>query len=217
MADKVPAAAGNGSLLIKPSTWEALRRRVEDLEIIPDPKDFDISTRGGKTFFRIKLSGPDQEDGGGASGGGIGCPFGEIITVTPDEGDPYKAIRGGIVAGFAESNPDVQPYELDLGTPGKWRVSLKVQVEVNRDDDHQMITGGVKRVTDDPEWQLDAWTEDGNYPDNTIPNVSDGLATIYVPRGILTIADEAAKFDRATTCGNITIGCCDGSLYYGPV
>jgi hypothetical protein len=54
MADKVPAAAGNGPMLVKPATWEALRQRVDDLEIIPDPKDFDISRRGGKQFIRLR-------------------------------------------------------------------------------------------------------------------------------------------------------------------
>ena len=41
-------------MLVKAATWESLRRRVEDAEIIPDPKDFDVSTRGGKKFIRLR-------------------------------------------------------------------------------------------------------------------------------------------------------------------
>lgn len=54
MADKVPEAAGNGAMLVKPTSWEALRRRVEDIELIPDPKDFSVATRGGKKFIRLR-------------------------------------------------------------------------------------------------------------------------------------------------------------------
>ncbi len=54
MADKTPEAAGNGPMLIRPSTWEALRRRVEENELSADPKDFDVTTRGGKKFLRLR-------------------------------------------------------------------------------------------------------------------------------------------------------------------
>ena len=54
-------------------------------------------------------------------------------------------------------------------------------------------------------------TEGTNYDDNTEPDVSDGLGTIYVPLGKLTIDDGVASFS-ALTCGDITLTQCAGIL-----
>lgn len=54
MAENIPRASGSGPMLVTPASWEALRQRVEENELIADPKDFDVGTRGGKRFLRLR-------------------------------------------------------------------------------------------------------------------------------------------------------------------
>lgn len=212
MADKIPAAAGNGPLLIRPSTWEAMRQMVEQLEIIPDPEQFDITRRGGKTFFRAKIR-PGDTPTGTTRNGLLGCPFGEII---PAE-DDGKALRGGIVY-CGDKNFTVAPMPIVLATDGKWLVYLLIECESNRDDDEVILLPGIKTSADDVAtfFNKDPWTAgppETQYPDNENPVVSDGLGTITVPLGKLEITDGKAKFSPLG-CGNITINQCGGTLSF---
>jgi uncharacterized membrane protein YgcG len=54
MDKKIPKAAGSGPLLIKPASWQALLDAVQGLDIIPDPKDFNVSKREGKKFLSLR-------------------------------------------------------------------------------------------------------------------------------------------------------------------
>lgn len=48
MAAKIPPAAGGGAMLVSPAAWEALRKALAEIDIRPDPQDFEISRRGGQ-------------------------------------------------------------------------------------------------------------------------------------------------------------------------
>ena len=78
MDDKVPSASGNGPIFIKPSTWEKLRKLVESLKILPDPRHFITSRKNGKTFFSLKD--PAAQDP--RAGGSHPIPF--FTTLIPD-------------------------------------------------------------------------------------------------------------------------------------
>lgn len=136
--------------------------------------------------------------------------FWEIITL-PDTDPVQKAIRGGIIyCGDQTWNMDPQP--LDLEVDGVWLVSMAITCESNRDDDGEILLPGIltgTRPTGD--WEKTAWTTGTDYPDNDPPDVSDGLGTIHVPLGKLTIADGVATMERAG-CGSITVGQCAGTL-----
>lgn len=61
--DNIPRAAGKNLSFVTPSAWEAMREKVEGLEVIPSPKDFDVSRRGKKTFFRLRPPGQGVRSG----------------------------------------------------------------------------------------------------------------------------------------------------------
>jgi hypothetical protein len=133
------------------------------------------------------------------------CPFGEI---TRSEGETY--IRGGpLLCG--DKNFNVGDYELDLETDGTWLVSIKLDCECNRDDDGEIILGGIKTSDDTPAWHKKAWTDGTSYDDNTSPDVSDGIGSIVIPIGKLAVESGSASFEPVA-CGFITIGQCDGTF-----
>lgn len=177
-----------------------------------------ITTTGGlKRGFgvgglRLDAKRPVLARGGG---GGGPCPFGELVAID-DETEYTMGIRGGVVyAGDRNFNV---PYQgLDLAVDGVWLFYLEIEVEANRDDDHEILLPEIKTSPEaDPAafWNYVAWTvgpPETQYPDNENPEVADGLGTIIIPIGKLTIQDGAARLEPVG-CGNITIGHCAGIL-----
>lgn len=163
---------------------------------------------------------PRKRAGDGGSGGGsVTCYFGDLETWTEGEGDAAvdkTGIRGGIVY-CGDKNFSVPRKELVLTSDGVWIIYLEIDCESNRDDDNEIILPKIKTSSEtDPAsfWQNDAWSigpPETQYPDNTNPSVSDGIGTIIIPLGKLTIADGAASFVKVG-CGNITVEQCGGTL-----
>lgn len=199
----IPRAAGKGIILLKPETWETLRQVLTDLEIILDPKDFEVTTRAGKKLIRLRPGKSDEQTPG--SGGGELCAFGVILTL-PDDA---KAIAGGMVY-CGDKNFLVPPYDIDLETDTEEKLYLELDCESNRDDDNEIFLPGIytsSETTPSSFWQTTA----GSYPDNTSPVLATGIGTIIIPLGTLTVADGIASFDP-TGCGNVTVGQCGGTL-----
>ena len=139
------------------------------------------------------------------------CPFGEIIPYDGEATD--TAIRGGVVY-CGDKNFDVPPQGLNLEVDGVWLVYLEIDCESNRDDDGEIFLPGIKtsaETTPSTFWDKKTWTEGTSYDDNTNPDVADGIGTIIIPIGKLTIADGAARLDPVA-CGNVTINQCAGIL-----
>lgn len=141
------------------------------------------------------------------------CPFGQIISWV--SGDPpvlTTGIRGGAIY-CGDQNWSIVPYAIDLETDGAWLVSIAVACEVNRDDDGELLLPNVKTGTEPTAWTLTAWTEGTNYPENTQPTTADGLGTIVLPVGKLTVANGSATLEP-TGCGGFAVGHCAGTLSF---
>lgn len=140
------------------------------------------------------------------------CPFGEIISVELE--GFTQGIRGGIVY-CGDKNFNVDPKGLNLSAEGVWLVFLRINCESNRDDAEEIFLPGIKTSTDDATTFFDkvAWTDGTDYPDNTNPDVSDGLGTVIIPLGKLTIGNGSADFEKVG-CGNVTINQCAGILSF---
>jgi hypothetical protein len=127
-----------------------------------------------------------------------------------------EGIRGGIVY-CGDKNFNVEPKGIDLETDGVWLVSLQLACESNRSDDNEIFLPGIATSSEtDPAtfWDLKAWSAGPpatQYDDNTNPEVIDGIGTVVIPLGKLTVADGAATFEN-TDCGHIRVGQCAGIL-----
>lgn len=156
----------------------------------------------------------ESRGGGRPSSSSVPCPFGELVPMTT--GGFTIGIKGGVVYA-GDKNFNVPERGINLASSGAWLIYLEIDVEANRDDDGEIILPGIKTSAEtDPSsfWQHDAWSAGPpptQYPDNTNPEVTDGLGTIIIPLGKLTVADGAATFERVD-CGNVTIGQCAGIL-----
>jgi hypothetical protein len=136
------------------------------------------------------------------------CFFGELVVEGSD-----TFIRGGLVHS-GDKHFNVPNYELILGTPIDKLVQLKLDVEVWRDDDNEILMPGVKTSSETDAstfWDLKTWTTGTDYDDDTPPDVADGIGSIVIPIGHLVIADGAATFSLVG-CGHVTIGHCGGTL-----
>lgn len=192
--------------------WKALGSLLANFEIRGGPGIF-VRRIGGRHLIRTS-----RKHFTSARGDDL-CPFGEIITYTEGEGEEAVSktgIRGGVVY-CGNKNFNTPHKELDLETPGTWLIYLKIDCESNRDDDNEIILPGIKTSSEtDPStfWEAATWSAgppETQYPDNDEPTVADGLGTIHVPIGRLTIADGAATLVKVD-CGNVTIGQCGGVL-----
>lgn len=52
--DKIPMAAGKGALFVSSKAWNAMRRAVLRAGVLPDPRQFEVKTQGGKTAFSLR-------------------------------------------------------------------------------------------------------------------------------------------------------------------
>jgi hypothetical protein len=160
-------------------------------------------TPGGTTLSVIKKRSPATTSL---------CPFGEIISVELE--GFTRGISGG-VCYCGDKNFNVPPKGINLSADGAWLVYLSVPCESQRDDDGEIFLPGI--VTSSASagslFAKIAWTEGTNYPDNTNPNVSDGLGTVIIPLGKLTIGNGGADFEKVG-CGNVTINQCAGILSF---
>lgn len=144
MGNNIPSAAGSGLLLVKTATWEALRRRVEGMEILPDAEQFEVARRGGKTFFRAKLPAAPAAPADGARAGGDAVSYGAFYTMRVVEaagdatGDIY--LQGGMVSG-SEGNVSVAEIKLyDAGTD-TWQGSSGNHIILSVTGDGQATSG----------------------------------------------------------------------------
>lgn len=206
---QIPPAAGGGAGLVSPASWEAMRQKLEDIEIVPDPSQFKIVKRGGKRYLSLLLPGEDPAAPPGG-GGSAACPFGEIVTWA--EGVPAvekTGIAGGIViAGTTTWNFD--RHEINLESDGEWLIFLLAPVEVNRDDDGEILLPGVKQGGTKPAWSA---TASADYPEGTAPSAASGTGEIVLPVGKLVVTDGKATL-TPTGCGGFTITHCAGTLFY---
>ena len=209
MVDKIPAAAGNGSMLIKPATWEALRQRVEELEIIPDPEEFEITRRRGKLFFRRKVR-PTDDSGTGGGGSAAGtCPFGEITTNSEDP--PESSIRGGLII-CGDKNFHVADRAITSTGDSDHLVQIKLTgVTPATDDDVEIFLPGVTTATGTPAWETK--TVEEGYSDNSNPASPGATGDIIFPIGRLKVTDGVIQF-IPLGCGNLTVGQCAGILNF---
>jgi len=139
------------------------------------------------------------------------CPFGEITSMST--GGFTLGIRGGVVY-CGDKNFDVPAQGVNLAASGVWLVYLEIDCESNRDDDGEIFLPGIKtsaETTPSTFWDKKTWTTGTSYDDNTNPDVADGLGTIIIPIGKLTVADGSASFEPVA-CGNVTIDQCAGIL-----
>lgn len=196
---------------MKPETWEALRKRIEDIDIFPDLSDFETYKRGGKTFFRLNKK--TLEDAILDSKSELaGCPFGQIIKWIGESSETITGIRGGIIL-CGDQNWNIDNQAIDLTTNGAWLISISVSCTANTDDDSTLLLPGIQTGTRPTSWSLTAWSEGTDYPSNTAPALPSGDGVIILPLGKLTITDGAADFEP-TGCGNFTINHCVGTLSF---
>lgn len=153
----------------------------------------------------------DQAPPRGRGAAATVCHFGEIITL-PEGGDFARGIRGGVIY-CGDQNFNVEPFGIDLGTDASIMVYIELTCESNRDDAGEILLPGINTSADFPTWETSAYVpgDDNFYPANTNPDASDGIGTIIIPIGILTVLDGAATLDPVN-CGNITINQCGGTL-----
>ena len=187
------------------SDWNLLLEAIAARTPRPSP-GLELVHSSGGFIYRLR-----PVAGGGATVPGEPCPFGEIITWVDGE-QAKTGIRGGIIH-CGDQNWNVDPQELNLGADGAWLVSIKVDVEVNRDDDGELLLPGVKTGTKPTDWTLDAWIEGDDYPENTPPVAETGNGTVVLPIGKLTIRNGAARLEAAG-CGHFTVTHCAGTLGY---
>lgn len=145
----------------------------------------------------------------GRTAAGSTCPFGELVSM-PEGSDYPRGIRGGVIY-CGDQNFNVNPQGINEAVEGVFLVYIELTCEANRDDDGEIILPGILTSTDTPSWEQITWTEETDYPSNTNPAVSDGLGTIIIPIGKLTIAGGSASLEPVD-CGNITVGQCAGVL-----
>jgi len=144
----------------------------------------------------------------------VSCPFGEIITWIEGEGENAETktgIRGGVVY-VGDKNFNIDATALNLEADGTWLVYFEIECESNRDDDGEIILPGIKTTAAETLPMQHLVRETGtNYPDNTPPAASNGIGTVIVPLGKLSITDGTPSFEPVS-CGNILIGQCAGVL-----
>jgi len=142
--------------------------------------------------------------------GNNNCAFGSITSSVSGSSAVY--IQGGIV--FAgDKNFNVSPFELDVDTDTSETGDLyyfEIPCEANRDDDNELILGGIKTSTWDKSWVHESVEE---YPDNTPPILPSGIGTIIIPLGKIIITEGIPTFSP-TGCGNIRIDQCGGTLTF---
>jgi hypothetical protein len=160
-----------------------------------------------------------RQTAGGATPVSDPCPFGEITSWSePGEGeeDPpvgKQGIRGGICY-CGDKNFNVPPKAVNPDVDGEWLYYLFIDCESNRDDAHEIILPGIKTSSasaPDAFWRKDAATAETQYPDNQNPEVSDGLGTIVIPIGRVTVSGGTITIAKVD-CGNVTINQCGGVL-----
>lgn len=138
--DTIPAAAGRIPSLVTPSAWEAMRQKVEAMEILPDPQEFIVSRRGNKTFFRLR----PQPSGTTSDAASLGAshPF-EVSIRQNEDGDWECATARGLVVGrynvgHKEINTQIPTGTTTLDGTTTWKLiadgeSVFVKVKVDPD------------------------------------------------------------------------------------
>lgn len=144
------------------------------------------------------------------------CDFGSIITFKENPNDENEEEKTGIQGGTVICGDQTwffSPYEVDPKNEGEWLVYLKVEVEVNQDDDHELLLPGVKTGTK-PDIEKTAYNNGTNYPDGEAPTVGSGKGKIVLPIGLLTVDKDENVSLQQTGCGGFVIRHCAGSLSY---
>ena len=100
-------------------------------------------------------------------------------------------------------------------TPHALRItSPPPPAKIQAADAHEIILPGIKTssaTAPDAFWRKDAATAETQYPDNQNPEVSDGLGTIVIPIGRVTVSGGTITLAKVD-CGNVTINQCGGVL-----
>ena len=142
------------------------------------------------------------------STGGGGTTSGAFCELYQDGSDWF--IRGGLVQA-GETNHAVEDYAVSVAADGDWRIYVEVDVECNRDDDDQYFLPGIANSPGSvPDIEK---TASATYPANDAPAVADGLGTIILPLGVLTVESGEPSF-APTGCGSFFLSQCAGNLGY---
>ena len=207
--EEIPRPAGGGLLWLRAETYAKLFEAAKRV-LVPDPVQFETTEKNGVTYFRLRDREQSAEHGGPSIGGG--CPFGELVTTGES-----KSINGGVIF-CGDRNFNVDPYDVDLTTAGKWLVEVSVSgISANTDDDHELILPGIKTASGSPAWVRNAWSPGASYSNNVNWTSPTSTATLVVPIGVLavTIAEGetvgTVTFDPVS-CGNVYAGQCAGIL-----
>lgn len=138
------------------------------------------------------------------TGNAAPCAFGEIIQFK--ENDTEKTgIRGGVIyAGDKVWN--VAHRALNLEASGTFKVWVEVAVKGNVEDG--VLLPGLE-TSSAPEWKQAS--DEGNYPDQEMPELPSGNGKAIIAIGILTIEEGRASLERVG-CGAIQITHCPGTL-----
>jgi len=139
------------------------------------------------------------------------CMFGETFIIEGETTFVQFITGGAIICGTNTWQMD--DYEVDTATDGRWLVSFEVDAVVNRDDDESVLLPGVESGTKPLDWTLTAYTGTEDYPAGTAPVIPTGVGAITLPVGLLTITDGFIEL-TPTGCGPFRIEHCGGTLSY---
>ena len=181
-----------------------------------------ITTEGGVTRMSgeagVRLGGMPAKR---ARGGGAynPCPLGVLTTWVEGEGEAAETkigIKGGLVF-CGKKNFRVNPMEIDTNPLAEDKDDL-VYLEVTGilfrlDDSGTMTLPGILTATGQPEWKTQAWTEEGDYPDNVNPEELGGPATVIIPIGRLKVVDGVPSL-QSEGCGNVRVTQCAGEVSF---
>jgi hypothetical protein len=178
-----PPAGNNPALLLRQSTYQLLRE-LERRDWIPDPTDFNVTKRDGKTFFKINW--PIVN-------------YGSFFRQIPDAGgDVY--LQGGTVNGVAVATSELLLYIAD---PGTWQgaagdhLILEVEGEGVVEDGLLLAGFDVTTIT----------VSIGPPSAHILPTADDPTGTAYISLGEFS----ADSFYPAMK-GNINIAFCPGNF-----
>lgn len=200
MEDELPKASGRGPILVKPETWELMRRKLQDAQVDFDLRDFAVRQVGKRKVVSLLDQGVDQV-GGGSSNSATAGGFCEIFQ--DGEGDWF--LRGGVVTAGVNSH-QVDDFQFLASPDGEKLFWLEVAVVANVED--EVLMPGLASST------MPTVETGSAYAAAEMPVAPTGEGTAIVPLGKVVITDGVPVFSPAGNCSPVQIGHCPGTLSY---
>lgn len=209
----LPAASGTEPGTITPSTYNAIRKalieldkRFDRIELLSSP---DITIKNSESGYTAILKRRSTSSASApCSFGAVYSPVGETVT---------RAILGGALM-CGDQNFAVPHYTVATSTDGaadgEWLVEISLSgIEFATDDDDVVFLPGVVTASGTPAWNLVSYSGVENYTDNTNPSTPGGSGTIVIPIGRIIVTNDAVQF-FPTGCGDIYVTQCAGILRF---